>query len=123
MLFQTVSYTVVCVVLRDRHIESGPLHPLPTATYTAKWRTFGHGSKYREAGASFECLRPLTMILKLLSMPKRLNVVRIWCTRSTFAMCSMPISGRFRPTPRYNWLQTDQVEPFGLGEWYKDHDK
>ena len=24
MLFQTVSYTVVCVVLRDRHVENDP---------------------------------------------------------------------------------------------------
>ena len=28
MLFQTVSYTVVCVVLRDRHVENDPFHPL-----------------------------------------------------------------------------------------------
>ena len=29
MLSQTVFYTVVCVVLRDRHVEKTPFHPLP----------------------------------------------------------------------------------------------
>ena len=31
--------------------------------HTAKWRAFGHGSKYRETGASFEFLGPFIMMI------------------------------------------------------------
>ena len=40
MLFQTVSYTVVCVVLRDRHVENDPFHPLHGVELSAS--SFGH---------------------------------------------------------------------------------
>ena len=40
MLFQTVSYTVVCVVLRDRHVEND--HSTPYEYPDIRWRPTSH---------------------------------------------------------------------------------